>query len=77
MEVNEMIEKLTEILRENTGEEDITINEDTVLITDLGLNSLDLVSLACAVEDEFGIEIPDRAIRNIKTIGDVIALIEK
>lgn len=72
-----MIEKLTEILRENTGEDDITINEDTVLITDLGLNSLDLVSLACSVEDEFDIEIPDRAIRNIKTIGDVIALIEK
>jgi len=72
-----MIEKLTEILREHTGEDDITINKDTVLITDLGLNSLDLVSLACSVEDEFGIEIPDRAIKNLKTIGDVIALIEK
>ena len=72
-----MIEKLTEILRENTGEEDITITEDTVLITDLGLNSLDLVSLACSVEDEFDIEIPDRAIKDIKTVRDVIALIEK
>ena len=72
-----MIEKLTEILREHTGEDDITINEDTVLLTDLGLNSLDLVSLACSVEDEFDIEIPDRAIRSIKTVGDVIAFIEK
>jgi len=72
-----MIEKLTEILRENTGEDNLTINEDTVLITDLGLNSLDLVSLACSVEDEFDIEIPDRAIKDIKTVRDVIALIEK
>lgn len=72
-----MIEKLTEILREHTGEDDITINEDTVLLTDLGLNSLDLVSLACSVEDEFDIEIPDRAIRSIKTVGDVITFIEK
>jgi len=72
-----MIEKLTEILRDTIGEKDITINEDTVLINDLGLNSLDLVSLACAVEDEFDIEIPDRAIKDIKTVRDVIALIEK
>lgn len=72
-----MIEKLTEIIREHTGENDIAITEDTFLITDLGLNSLDLVNLACIVEDEFDIEIPDRAIKDFKTVGDVIAFIEK
>ncbi len=72
-----MIEKLTKIICEHTGNNDITITEDTVLIADLGLNSLDLVNLACIVEDEFDIEIPDRAIKDFKTVGDVITFIEK
>jgi len=72
-----MIEKLTKIICEHTGNYDITITEDTILIADLGLNSLDLVNLACIVEDEFDIEIPDRAIKDFKTVGDVIAFIEK
>lgn len=72
-----MIEKLTKIICEHTGNDDITITEDTVLIADLGLNSLDLVNLAVKVEDEFDIEIPDRAIKDFKTVGNVIAFIEK
>lgn len=72
-----MIERLTKIIRENTDSNNITINEYTALIADLGLNSLDLVNLACIVEDEFDIEIPDRAIKDFKTVGDVIAFIEK
>ena len=72
-----MIEKLTKIICEHTGSSNIAITEDTILIADLGLNSLDLVNLACIVEDEFDIEIPDRAIKDFKTVGDVIAFIEK
>ena len=72
-----MIEKLTQIICEYTGNNDIAITENTVLIADLGLNSLDLVNLAVKVEDEFDIEIPDRAIKDFKTVGDVIAFIEK
>ncbi len=72
-----MIEKLTKIICEHTGNNNITITEDTILIADLGLNSLDLVNLAVKVEDEFDIEIPDRAIKDFKTVGDVIAFIEK
>lgn len=72
-----MVEKLTKIICEHTGNNDITITEDTVLIADLGLNSFDLVNLACIVEDEFDIEIPDRVIKNFKTVGDVITFIKK
>lgn len=72
-----MLERLTNIFREQTGNEIMSINEDMVLLADLGLNSLDLVNLVCAVEDEFDIEIPDRAIKDFKTVGDVIAFIEK
>ena len=70
-----MLEKLKEIIKEHTGS-DIDITEDTVLLTDLGMSSFDLVQLVCAVEDEFDIEIPDREIKNFKTVGDVIGFIE-
>lgn len=72
-----MLEKLTQIIRENTGNNEIIINEDTVLLADLGLNSLDLLNLVCIVEDEFDIEIPDRAVWKFKTVGDVIEFIEE
>ena len=77
MEDNKMLDKLTEIIREHTGEDSITLDENTILIADLGLSSLDLVNLICAVEDEFNIEIPDRSISTFKTVGDVIAFIQK
>ena len=71
-----MLEKLKEIIKEHTGS-DIDITEDTVLLTDLGMSSFDLVQLVCAVEDEFDVEIPDKEIKNFKTVGDVIGFIEK
>lgn len=77
MEDNSMLEKLTEIIRENIGDYNLVINENTVLIADLGLSSLDLLNLVCLVEDEFDIEIPDRMVKEFKTIGDVMAFIEK
>lgn len=72
-----MIDRLTKLIRDNTGDENITINESTELITDLGLSSLDLINIAYLVEEEFDIEIPDRAIQDFRTVGDVIAFIEK
>ncbi len=71
-----MIEKLTEIIREHKGGEDVVLTEDTVIIADLGLNSLDLINLVTDIEDEFDVEIPDRAIKMFKTVGDVIRFIE-
>ena len=71
-----MLEKLKEIIKEHTGS-NIDITEDTVLLADLGMSSFDLVQLVCAVEDEFDVEIPDKEIKNFKTVGDVIGFIEK
>lgn len=72
-----MLEKLKEIFIESTGISDIGITLETNLKNDLGLNSFDLAQLVCTIEDEFDIEISDAAIRNIKTVGDVIEYIEK
>ena len=70
-----MLETLTKIIREHTGDESIVINEDIDLKADLGLNSLELVNLVCVVEDEFDIEIPDRNIKDFRTVKDVIEFI--
>lgn len=67
-----MLEKLTEIIREQTGDDTITINRDSVLLADLGINSFDLINLVCVLEDEFEVEIPDRVIGDFKTVGDVM-----
>lgn len=75
MEAKEMLEKLTQIICENTGNNEIVISEDTILLSDLGLNSLDLLNLVCIAEDEFDIEIPDRVVWQFKTVGDVIKFI--
>lgn len=72
-----MIEKLKKLLSEYTGENGSNINENTDLKNDLGLNSLELAELACAVEDEFDVEIPNKAIHTIVTVGDVIKFIEE
>ena len=70
-----MLEKLTQIVRDYTGDQTVELTENTALMGDLGLSSLDLVNLAAEIEDEFDIEIPDRSIKNIKTVKDVIELI--
>lgn len=71
-----MLDKLKKILYDNTGLRNIEITIETNLKMDLGLNSLDLANLAVVVEDEFDVEIPDNAIKNLKTVGDVINFIE-
>lgn len=71
-----MIESLKQLLRNTVGKDYQDINEDTELRSDLGLSSYDLAQLACEVEDEFDIEIPNRSISKLITVGDVIELIK-
>ena len=71
-----MLDKLIQILKDQVLEDPGHITETTALIEDLGLTSLDLVNLACSVEDEFDVEIPDRMIREFRTVGDVIRFLD-
>ena len=72
-----MLEKLKEILIEATGNADIEVTEASVLTKALGINSYDLVELVCSVEDEFDVEIPDKALRRFVTVGDLIGYIQE
>lgn len=51
------------------------LGPDTRLREDLGADSLDLVVLACELEDRFGVEIPDTALDGARTIGDVLRVV--
>lgn len=70
-------EKVTEIIANQLSVPADKIKENTNIAEELGADSLDLVEILMSLEDEFGISIPDEAIPNIKTIGDIVAFIEK
>lgn len=73
-----MFEKIKEIIAEQLGIDNAdTITLDTSLIEDLEADSLDAVEVIMALEDEFGIEIPDEEAENFKTIGDISKFIEE
>ena len=71
-----MLEKVKEILGEFIDIDPDTITPESNLRTDIGLNSLDCVSLAEELENEYNIEIPNSELSKFKTIGDVISYIE-
>lgn len=54
-----------------------SITEGSSITDDLGADSLDVVDLVMALEDEFGVEIPEDEVENIKTVGDIIKYIEE
>ena len=71
-----MLEKLQEIISRYTDDENIILTETMAIRTELGVNSYEFVQIICELEDEFNIEIPDRAINGFRTVGDVVAYIE-
>ncbi len=72
-----MIEKINEILHRTVKvDSQKKVDEKTIILRDLEINSMELVSLICAVEDEFDIEIPDKALKHIITIGDLMTFIK-
>lgn len=73
----DMLEKMKEIICEfvDIAPEDVTL--DTNIRSDLGLNSLELVNLAVAIEEAFDVEIPDREAMGLETVADAISIIEK
>ena len=75
--MNEKLEKIREIICEFVEVDPASITVDTNIRTDLGLNSLELVNLGVEIEEEFGVEIPDREAMNLATVADAIRIIEK
>ena len=72
-----MFEKTVEILREYMDNEEIEITRDSALVDDLALSSLEVINIVAAFEDEFGIEVPDRVIPTLRTVGDIVDYLEE
>ena len=70
-------DKVKEIVVEQLGVEAADVAIDSTFIDDLGADSLDIVELIMAFEEEFNIEIPDDVAEKIKTVKDTVDYIEK
>ncbi|MEK7337987.1 MAG: acyl carrier protein [candidate division NC10 bacterium] len=68
-------EKVKKIIVEQLGVEESQVNPEAKFIEDLGADSLDTVELVMALEEEFGLEIPDEEAEKILTVRDAVQYI--
>jgi acyl carrier protein len=71
-----MLEKVKAVVVEQLGCTPAEVKEDSKFIEDLGADSLDVVELVMALEEEFDIEIPDEDAEGILTVGDAVQYVE-
>jgi acyl carrier protein len=77
MTQEEIFEKVKEIIVEQLGVTDTSVTMEASFIDDLGADSLDIVELIMALEEEFDIEIPDADAEKVVTVGDVVDYIKE
>lgn len=77
MSRDEILEKVIEVTVNQLGVDKAEVEIKTAFIDDLGADSLDIVELVMALEEEFGLEIPDEDAENIKTVQDSVEYIQK
>jgi acyl carrier protein len=71
-----VFEKVKDIIVEQLGVEEEEIKMEASFIDDLGADSLDIVELIMALEEEFELEIPDKEAEKIATVGDAVEYIK-
>lgn len=72
-----IFDKIKEIIVDQLGVEEDIVNPDANIQDDLGADSLDIVDLIQTIEDEYDLSIPDEAVEDIKTVGDIVSYVEK
>ena len=76
MEREEILEKIKSVVVDQLNVEEDEVVDDASFIDDLGADSLGIVELVMALEEEFGISIPDEDAEGIKTVGDAVAYVQ-
>ena len=77
MNTDEIFEKVKAIIVEQLGVSEASVETESSFIDDLGADSLDIVELVMALEEEFDIEIPDSDAEKVVTVGDVVEYIKE
>jgi len=72
----EIFNKVKEIIIEQLGAQESAVTMEASFIDDLGADSLDIVELIMALEEEFDLEIPDADAEKVATVGDVVDYIK-
>ncbi|GAI96201.1 MAG: acyl carrier protein [Candidatus Caldatribacteriota bacterium] len=73
----ESMDRIKKIIVDQLGVDESKITENSSFVDDLGADSLDIVELIMAFEEEFDIEIPDEDAEKMKTIGDAVKYLSK
>jgi len=74
---DDILNRVKKVTVEELGVKEEEVSETSSFTDDLGADSLDVVELVMAFEDEFGIDIPDEEVGEIKTVGDAVTYITK
>ncbi len=69
-------ERIMDLLADKLGYERCEIKEKQDLVTELGIDSLDMVEIIMGIEEEFGLKIDDKEVEGIKTVEDLIKKVE-
>ena len=73
---NDLSDRVQSIVADQLGVEVAEVTKDASILDDLGADSLDLVELVMTLEEAFDIEVPDEAVEEMRTIGDVQRFVE-
>lgn len=71
-----IFDEVKEILAEQLDIDPETIEMTSNLQTDLGADSLDAIDIVMSIEDQYGIEVPDNVIENMRSVEDIVSFIE-
>ncbi len=72
-----VIDKVKELISQQLGKDISEITEEKEIVKDLGADSLDVVEMLMSLEEEFDVTVPEEDAVNIKTVGDIIKVIEE
>ena len=76
MDREEILDKVKAVVIDQLNVEDEEVVDDASFVDDLGADSLGIVELVMALEEEFGVSIPDEDAESIKTVGDAVSYIQ-
>lgn len=72
-----MFDRTIAILGEYVDCDPSEITSESALVDDLGLSSLEVINIVADFEDEFDVEVPDRVIPTLRTVGDIVNYLEE